>query len=103
MPCVTISGQFADRKDNGMGEHSGFIGVDIDDVDPEHVKDILAGNPYVFAMFTSISGKGVCVIFRIAGKAQRGICRYIVNTYLMTIKLLLTLPVNPSRARFVSL
>lgn len=103
VPCVTISGQFADRKDNGMGEHSGFIGIDIDDVDPEDTKLMLAGNPYVFAMFTSISGKGLCVIIKIVPEKHReaftGISEYLFNDYKIVVD---PTSVNPSRARFIS-
>jgi predicted P-loop ATPase len=103
VPCVTISGQFADRKDNGAGDHSGFIGIDIDDVDPEDVKLTLAGNPYVYAMFTSISGKGLCVIMRIVPEKHReafaGIAAYLYNDYRLIID---PTSVNPSRARFIS-
>lgn len=103
VPYVTISGQFSDRLDNALIEHSGFIGIDIDDVDPEETKSILAPDAYVYAIFTSISGRGVCVLFKINGEKHReahaGISEYLLETYNLVCD---PTSVNPSRARFVS-
>ncbi len=64
-PNVTISGTFDKRFDKDLKEHSGFICIDIDKEDPELVKLSLSGNEYVYCVFTSISGNGAAVIFKI--------------------------------------
>jgi predicted P-loop ATPase len=102
-PCVTIGGQFTKRNDAGLTSHSGYISIDIDNSDPEETKSILAPDPYIHAIFTSISGTGVCAIFRIDGKRHRdafaGISEYLFTNYNIVID---PTSVNVSRARFVS-
>lgn len=65
VPYVTISGTFSERKNAGLVKHSGFIAIDIDDVDPEETKSIICTDQYTYAAFTSISGTGLCVIVKI--------------------------------------
>jgi len=68
VPYVTISGHFPIRRDNAsISQHSGFIAIDVDKMDPVHVKNLLNGDRYLFAAFCSISGTGICLIFRIDG------------------------------------
>lgn len=103
-PYVTLSGKFTERADDKLEKHSGFIGIDIDNVsDPEHMKEILCADPYVVAAFTSISGRGLCLIFKIEPSKHReafqGIGEYLFKTYEVIID---PTSVNPSRARFVS-
>lgn len=103
VPYVTISGVFEGRTDKGIKQHSGFIGIDIDDCDPLEVKSLLCCDPYVFSCFTSIGGKGICAIFKINPEKHReafqGISEYLYENYRM-----ITDPtsINQSRARFVS-
>lgn len=103
VPCVTLSGEFTERKDDSIIRHSGYIGIDIDDCEPEEMKSILAPDHFIYSIFTSISGTGVCAIFRIDGAKHReafaGISEYLYNTYNICID---PTSVNPSRARFVS-
>lgn len=103
VPYVTLSGLFTDRTDAGIKEHSGFIGIDIDEVDAEETKSILAPDPHVYAIFTSISGKGVCALFRINGEKHReafaGISEYLYEKYNVICD---PTSVNPSRPRFIS-
>lgn len=103
VPYVTISGIFSGREDDKMTGHSGFIGIDIDDEDPNHVKELLGADRYVYAIFTSISGTGACVLFRINGEKHReafaGISEYLYTTYNFVCD---PTAVNPSRARYVS-
>jgi len=103
-PNVTISGTFSERKDGALLEHSGFISIDIDDIDDiDHYKSLLACEPYIYAMFTSIRGKGICCLFKIDGKKHReafaGICEYLYEKYQVICD---PTSVNQSRARFVS-
>lgn len=103
VPYVTLSGEFSERADDAIIRHSGFIGIDIDDTDPEETKSLINCDPYVYGTFTSISGLGLCAVFIIDGKRHReahaGIAEYLYNTYNLVID---PTSVNPSRARFVS-
>ena len=65
-PLVTVSGSFSDRKDDALREHSGFIAIDIDNIDnPEDVKTQLKADSYIYSAFVSISGHGLCLIVKI--------------------------------------
>jgi hypothetical protein len=103
VPYVTLSGKFNERKDNAIISHSGFIGIDIDDVDPEETKSLICPDPYCYAAFTSIRGRGLCVIFKINGEKHRE-AYSAISEYLFDKYKVITDPtsVNPSRARFVS-
>lgn len=105
LPNVTISGLYSKRNDADCKSHSGFIGIDIDGLDggAEYVKEILSSDPHVYAVFQSVSGRGLCVIFKIDGTRHReafyGIGDYLITRYHQPID---PTSVNPSRARFVS-
>jgi predicted P-loop ATPase len=103
-PLVTVSGSFSDRKDEALRAHSGFIAIDIDNIDnPEETKKIIAADPYIYAAFTSISGHGLCLIMRIDGNrhldAFNAIASYLYNTYQLIVD---QSGKNVSRARFIS-
>lgn len=103
-PSVTISGTFTERTDAGIAEHSGYIAVDIDKVeDPEKIKAVLAKDNYVASAFRSISGTGLCVLFRINPEKHReafqGISEYLFSTYQIICD---PTSINVSRPRFVS-
>lgn len=103
LPNVTLSGIFNVRHDDGLITHSGVIGIDIDDVDPEEAKSLLCADPHVYAAFTSVSGRGLCLIIPIDGKLHREsfleIQKYIYSRYGFAID---PTAVNPSRQRYVS-
>jgi predicted P-loop ATPase len=103
-PLVTISGSFAARKDDALRTHSGFIAMDIDNVENiEETRKQLSADPYTYACFISISGNGLCVIYRIDGSrhldAFNGIASYLYNSYQLIIDQSCK---NLARARFVS-
>ena len=104
-PNVTISGAFKERKDSEILDHSGYIGIDIDSLNENvnHYKSLLACDPHIYAIFTSIRGNGLCCIFKIDGKKHReafaGIGEYLLEKYEVIID---PTSVNVSRARFVS-
>jgi predicted P-loop ATPase len=103
-PLVTISGSFAARKDDALRSHSGFIAMDIDNVENiEETRKQLSADPYTYACFISISGNGLCVIYRIDGTrhldAFNGIASYLYNTYQLIIDQSCK---NVARARFAS-
>jgi hypothetical protein len=105
IPSVTLSGMFPERVDSKIQSHSGFIGVDVDDLgnQVEATKSLLAGDPYVYAIFTSVSGLGLCVVMPIEGDRHRdafaGIANYLLSKYNILVD---PTAVNPSRARYVS-
>ena len=95
---------FANRIDTGIEKHSGFIGIDIDDVeDPAVMKSMLCCDEYVVAAFTSISGRGLCVVFNIHPPKHReafqGISEYLYQRYQVICD---PTSINVSRPRFVS-
>ncbi len=103
-PLVTVSGQFTDRKDEALTAHSGFIAIDIDNIDnPEETKKLISSDSYVYAAFTSISGHGLCLIVKIDGTrhadAFNGIASYLYHTYQLIVD---QSGKNVSRARFIS-
>lgn len=64
--AVTVSGVFDTRSIAGLRHHSGFIAMDIDNVEnPNKAKKLVEKDPYVYSAFVSISGKGLCLMFRI--------------------------------------
>jgi len=103
-PLVTVSGSFIERKDSSIRLHSGFIAIDLDNVENVNAtKDILSKDNYVFSAFTSISGNGLCVIFKIDGdrhlEAFNSIAAYLYQSYQLIVD---QSGKNISRARFVS-
>lgn len=88
LPYVTISGVFSDgRSISGLSAHSGFISMDLDGLgsDLEGVRALLSKDPYVYSCFTSVSGAGLCVLFRIDPEKHReafdGIASYLLTQY----------------------
>ena len=103
-PLVTVSGSFSARKDDAIRAHSGFIAIDIDNIDnPEDTKKLIQGDSYIYAAFTSISGHGLCLIVKIDGTrhldAFNGIASYLYHTYQLIVD---QSGKNVSRARFIS-
>lgn len=103
VPYVTVSGVFRERNNKGLVEPSGFIAIDIDNVDPEETKSLLCADRYVYAAFTSISGMGLCVIFRIDPKkhseAFEGLQQYLFTNYQLVVD---SAARDLSRPRFIS-
>ena len=105
LPNVTVSGVFGKRADNDLKAHSGFIAIDLDDLanEVESTRELLRADPYVYSCFTSVSGTGLCLLFKIDPEKHReafeGIANYLILTYQLIID---PTGVNPSRARFVS-
>lgn len=104
LPNVTISGIFPSREDKACKLHSGLIAVDLDDiVGIDSIKAMLSHDPYVYAIFVSVSGMGLCVVFQIEADKHRdafaGIADYLIKKYQILVD---PSGVNPSRARYVS-
>lgn len=92
LPYVTISGRFGQtRKAAELSEHSGFISMDIDNIanELEGIRTVLKQDPYVYSCFTSVSGTGLCVLFRInPGKHAESfdaIADYLIGKYQIVI------------------
>lgn len=105
LPAVTLSGIFAERKDSGIKSHSGLIGIDIDDLNTavEGTRDLMNKDPYVYSVFTSVSGTGLCVVFRIEGERHRdafqAISKYLLDSYRIIVD---KSGVNEGRLRYIS-
>lgn len=68
VPYVTISGVFGEvRNRENLKIHSGFISMDIDNLGSEvnGTMQLLKQDPYCYSAFMSISGTGVCALFKI--------------------------------------
>lgn len=66
VPYFTPSGVFEKREAAGLIKHSGLIAMDFDSL--ENIKSVeiaLKSDPYSFAVFRSISHKGLCVLVKI--------------------------------------
>jgi hypothetical protein len=105
LPSVTLSGTFDTRYDDRLVLHSGYIGIDIDDLGTQvnAVKEMLIKDEFTYAVFVSCSGYGLCVIIRIEPDRHRDAYLAIADYYLKKYKQ----PVDPtginvSRPRFVS-
>lgn len=80
LPCVTPSGIFKYRNKNGLIQHSGYLCIDIDECDNSNILDNytrseikkILGRTFDSLLYAglSISGKGFCLIFRIAYPEQ---------------------------------
>ena len=66
LPCVTISGVFKQRRNDGLVKHSGLIQVDLDEV--RHYESAFAEivhDPHTYVCFRSPRGHGIKVIIKI--------------------------------------
>lgn len=103
-PLVRLSGSFSGQSDSDIIKHSGFIAIDIDNIEnPNQVKEVIKDDPYVYAASLSISGHGLFVIFRIDGTrhadAFDAISSYLRDNYQLISDQSCK---NVSRARYVS-
>jgi predicted P-loop ATPase len=88
VPYVTISGVFGEtRNRENLKIHSGFIAMDIDKLGNEvnGTLQLLQQDVYCYSAFTSISGTGVCALFKIDSErhadAFLGIADYLLKKY----------------------
>lgn len=103
-PCVTPAGLFKTRKDDGLEKHSGIIAIDIDGVeDTDELKSLLCYDNRILCAFVSISGRGLCLLYRINPARHReafaGISEYLHDNHKVIAD---PTSVNISRLRFVS-
>lgn len=100
LPAVTISGTFTERQESSLVTHSGFIAIDIDGNNNKH---LLVNDPYVYALFLSVSGNGFVPIFRVQPDKHKAsfawIQAYLFNTYGLVVD---TAPQNVASLRYVT-
>lgn len=93
-PAVTWSGLFTQRKADKLTEHSGLICIDIDKLEPEKhdsLKKLMKHDDYICFLFTSPSGNGLKLIFKIPPHANEhlqyfeAISSYIKREYGITV------------------
>ncbi|TWF38835.1 primase-like protein [Chitinophaga polysaccharea] len=103
LPAACMSGKFRERQMSGLIQHSGFICIDIDDVDPEELKSLLCPDKHVYAAFVSAGGKGLALLFKINpdkhAEAFEGLQEYLYTNYQVVVDPSCR---DVSRARFVS-
>lgn len=66
LPCILFSGKFTTREDKSLTEHSSFVILDFDHVDPVAMKAELVVKPFIYACWTSPGGEGVKALVKIA-------------------------------------
>lgn len=102
LPLITTSGQFKERKDGSLIEHSGIIAIDFDDVRIDEVKPLFS-DPYTLALHRSCSHTGYVCYVKINGKKHaesfEQLAQYYYNKYNLYAD---PSGRNLSRARFVS-
>lgn len=68
LPSICFSGQFSERDDNKLLEHSGLICLDIDSINTdnlEEVRQLLEADRFVYSCFISPGGAGFKILVRI--------------------------------------
>lgn len=104
VPYFTASGTFETRNNNGLLEASGLIAIDFDDLtNISDTEKLLRADRYTFALFRSISQKGLCALVRIDPTKHLESFLSLENYYWQ----LLQLPIDQSckdisRPRYVS-
>ncbi len=70
LPSITPAGRFAGNRDIDLVQHSGYIGIDIDNIDPVNAKGKLSAWPHVYYAGLSASGRGVWALVPIEDKGM---------------------------------
>lgn len=69
LPCVLFSGEFTERSDSAMVNHSGFVCLDFDGFEDSQslndYRDSLIDDDYTYSVFISPSGDGLKLIVKI--------------------------------------
>ena len=104
LPIVCFSGEFSDRSDEGLFDHSGLIVLDFDHIDVEKSKAVLATDGYVYSCWVSPSGDGLKALVRVTNPERhrdhfRALKTYFHKQYDLEVD---ESGVNESRACFES-
>ncbi|MBW6481170.1 MAG: PriCT-2 domain-containing protein [Bacteroidales bacterium] len=65
LPCITPSGIFKGRGEKYLQQHSGFMALDIDQIEPQWAKKVLKSLHFIYYAGLSASSKGVWALVRI--------------------------------------
>lgn len=72
LPCICFSGEFTERKDKSLVNHSGFVVLDWDKLDnPEQKKNDLKSFNFIYTAFISPSGNGVKAVAKIPNVIEK--------------------------------
>ena len=104
LPVVCFSGEFTERNDEALFEHSGFIVLDFDHIDVSSSKQVLATDSYVYSTWISPSGDGLKALVKITNPERhrdhfRALCTYFSKQYDLEVD---ESGINESRACFES-
>ena len=104
LPVVCWSGEFTERADDALFEHSGLIVLDFDHVDVDSTKTSLATDDYIHSCWTSPSGNGVKALVKITNPERhrdhfRALVKYFDSQYGLEVD---ESGINESRACFES-
>ena len=104
LPYVTISGTFSKFGDANLIKHSGFLCLDIDEVEDLNTEwDKIVADQYTYAAFKSASGNGIAVLVKINPKKHKESFKSLQSYYLENFQITLDKSCsNIGRARFVS-
>jgi predicted P-loop ATPase len=105
--AVTASGLFLGRKDSDLSEHSGLLVIDVDEKDQTQPTKVITQSlkeiPEVFAIHTSLGGKGLAVYFKINKvkhfESFEAITKVLINDYSIIPDMHCS---NIGRLRFIS-
>jgi len=104
LPVVCFSGEFSSRTDDALFEHSSYVVLDFDQVDPDQAKQSLGTDDYIHAVWVSPSGKGVKALVRITNPERhrdhfRAMVKYFQRQYALELD---ESGINESRACYES-
>ncbi len=85
--------------DESLSEHSRFVPFDVDDCNPEEVKERAKSDPYVFAVWVSPTGTGVHGLIKIADGTKH---KEHYNSLLKRYPMFDSTSRNPSRILYLS-
>ena len=86
LPIVLFSGEFSERADEALFEHSGYIVLDFDHVEVDAVKATLGTDEYIYACWTSPSGDGIKALVQVTNPERhrdhfRALIKYFERQY----------------------
>ena len=104
LPVVLFSGEFSERADEALFEHSGFIVLDFDHVEVNEVKTALGTDDYIYSCWVSPSGDGIKALVKITNPERhrdhfRALITYFYKQYGLELD---ESGINESRACFES-
>ena len=100
LPCILYAGEFTVRKDESLSKHSGYVPIDIDDIDNiDEVISSLKQDQFIHALWKSPTGSGCHGLIKIGdGRNHRRHYNAIIKRY----KVLDTTARNVSRVLYAS-